>query len=46
MGLQKGRFRKIRKALDSINWERLFNEKDTDAQVAVLNEAILNAFSN
>ena len=28
---------KIRKALDSVNWERLFNKKDIDAQVVVFN---------
>ena len=32
---------KIRKAFDLINWERLFNE-----QVSILNETILNVFSN
>ena len=29
-----------------VNWERLFNKKDTGAQVAVFNETILNAFLN
>ena len=33
---------KIRKALDLINWERLFNNK----QVSILNETILNVFGN
>ena len=28
---------KIRKALDSVNWERLFNKKDIDAQIVVFN---------
>ena len=42
----KGRFRKIRKVLDSVNWERLLNKKDIDAQVAVFNEIILNVFRN
>ena len=37
---------KIRKALDSVNWDRLFNKKDIDAQVAVFNETILNVFRN
>ena len=37
---------KIRKALDSLNWERLFNKKDIDAQVAVFNETLLNVFRN
>ena len=35
---------KNRKAQDSVNWERLFNKKGIDAQVAVFNETILNAF--
>ena len=29
-----------------VNWERLFNKKDFDAQVAVFTETILNAFRN
>ena len=37
---------KIRKALDSLNWERLFNKKDIDAHVAVFNETLLNVFRN
>ena len=37
---------KIRKALDSLNWERLFNKMDIDAQVAVFNETLLNVFRN
>ena len=37
---------KIRKALDSVNWERLFNKKNIDPQVAVFNETILNVFRN
>ena len=36
----------IRKALDSVNWERLFNHKNIDSQVMTLNETILNAFRN
>ena len=35
---------KNRKAQDSVNWERLFNKKHVEAQVAVFNETILNAF--
>ena len=34
------------KALDSVMWERLFNKKDIDAQVAVFDETILNVFRN
>ena len=37
---------KLRKDLDLVNWERLFNKKDIGAQVAVFNETILNAFLN
>ena len=44
MALHKDKFRKNRKAQDSVNWERLFNKKGIDAQVAVFNETILNAF--
>ena len=37
---------KIRKALDTVNWERLFDKKDINALVIALNEAILNVFQN
>ena len=37
---------KIRKALDTVNWERLFDKKDLNAQVISLNETILNIFRN
>ena len=37
---------KIREALDSVNWERLFDQKDLNAQVLTLNEIILNVFRN
>ena len=37
---------KIRKALDTVNWERLFDKKDLNAQVITLNETILNVFRN
>ena len=36
----------IQKALDSVNWERLFDQKDINAQVAAFNETILNIFRN
>ena len=36
----------IRKALDSVNWERLFDGKNINAQVISLNETILNVFQN
>ena len=32
--------------LDSVNWERLFNQQDINAQVVALNETILNIFRN
>ena len=34
----------IRKALNSVNWERLFDQLDINAQVAAFNETILNLF--
>ena len=37
---------KIRKALDTVNWERLFDKKDLNAQVIALNETILNVLRN
>ena len=37
---------KIRKAFDLVNWERLFSNKDINRQVSILNETILNIFSN
>ena len=36
----------IRKALDSVNWERLFDKKDLNSQVVTLNETILNVVRN
>ena len=36
----------IRKALDSVNWERRFHGKDINAQVTSFNDTILNAFKN
>ena len=37
---------KIRKALDLISWERLFDQKSNDTQVATFNDTILNIFCN
>ena len=37
---------KIRKALDSVNWERLFDKKNVNAQVLKLNKTTLNVFRN
>ena len=36
----------IRKVLDSVNWERLFDSKNINEQVIALNETILNVFRN
>ena len=36
----------IQKALDLVNWERLFDQKDINAQAVALNETILNIFHN
>ena len=36
----------MRKALDMVNWERLFDKKDLNAHVIALNETILNVFRN
>ena len=36
----------IRKALDLVNWGRLFDHKNIDSQVMTLNETILNVFRN
>ena len=37
---------KIRKALDSVNWERLFGQHDINQQVMTLNKVLLNIFRN
>ena len=36
----------IRKALDLVNWGRLFDHNNIDSQVMTLNETILNVFQN
>ena len=36
----------IRKALDFVNWERLFGKKDPNSQFVTINETILNVFQN
>ena len=43
---KKADSKNIRKPLDSVNWERLFNSKDINLQVTALNETILNVFHN
>ena len=46
MGLQKTDSKNIRKALDSVNWERLFDQKAIIAQVTAFNETILSVSRN
>ena len=36
----------IRKALDLVNWEKLFRNKNVDIRVPIFTETILNIFSN
>ena len=36
----------IRKALGLVNWEKLFDQKSIDAQVATFNDTVLNIFRN
>ena len=36
----------IRKALDLVNWETFFRNKNIDIKVSIFNETILNIFSN
>ena len=43
---KKADSKNIQKDLDSVNWERLFDQKDINAQVAAFNETILNIFHN
>ena len=43
---KKADSKNIEKALDSVNWERLFYQKDIYTQVVALNETILNIFLN
>ena len=43
---KKADSKNIRKALDSVNWERLFDQKPINAQVRAFTETILNVFRN
>ena len=43
---KKADSKNIQKALDSVNWKRLFDQKDINAQVVALKETILNIFCN
>ena len=46
MELQKANTESIRKSLESVNWKTLFNSKTVNKQVSILNETIINNFSN
>ena len=43
---KKADAKNIRKALDSVNWERMFDQKAINAQVTAFNETILNVHRN
>ena len=43
---KKADSKNIKKALDPVNWERLFDQLDINAQVVAFNETILNVFRN
>ena len=43
---KKANTESIRKSLESVNWKTLFNNKTVNKQVSVLNETIINNFSN
>ena len=36
----------IKKSIDSVNWEVMFNNKSVHKQVSVFNEVLMNIFSN
>ena len=43
---KKANSENIRKSLDSVNWEWLFDSKDVNSQVIALNQTVLNVFHN
>ena len=43
---KKADSKNVRKALDSVNWERPCDQFDINAQVPAFNETILNVFRN
>ena len=43
---KKANTENIRKSLESVNWKTLFNNKTVNKQVSILNETIINIFSN
>ena len=36
----------IRKAIDLVNWEMLFDQKSIEAEIATFNDTMLNIFRN
>ena len=44
--VKKAYSKNIRKDLDSVNWNRLFDSKDINSEVTALSETILNVFCN
>ena len=46
MDYKKANSENIRKSLDSVNWEWLFDSKDINSQVIALNQTVLNVFHN
>ena len=43
---KKANLENIRKSLDPVNWEWLFDSKDINSQVIALNQTVLNVFHN
>ena len=43
---KKADSKNIQKALDPVNWERLFDQKSINAQVVAFNETTFNIFRN
>ena len=43
---KKANTESIRKSLESVNWQTLFNNKTVNKQVSILNETIISIFSN
>ena len=43
---KKANIENIKKSLESVNWETLFDNKSVNTQVCIFNETIMNIFSN
>ena len=43
---KKANSENVRKSLDSVNWEWLFDSKDVNSQVTALNQTVLSVFHN